>query len=42
MAAIAYNLKKIMKFKTPKSNAAMAWLTPPSGQLMVSISLSAN
>lgn len=42
MAAIAYNLKKMMKFKTQKPNAAMAWLTAPSGQTMDSIFLSAN
>lgn len=42
MAAIAYNLKKMMKFKTQKPNAAMAWLTAWSDQTMGSIFLSAN
>jgi hypothetical protein len=41
MAAIAYNLKKMMKFKTQKPNAAMAWLTAQSAQTMDSIFLSA-
>lgn len=34
MAAIAYNLKKMMKFKTQKPNAAMTWLTAHRGQTM--------
>lgn len=37
MAAIAYNLKKMMKFKTQRPDAAMAWLTAPSGQAMIFI-----
>jgi transposase len=42
MAAVAYNLKKMLKFKTQKTNAAMAWLTPPSDQNMGFIFLFAN
>jgi hypothetical protein len=34
MAAIAYNLKKMLKFKTRNANAAMAWITTPSEQNM--------
>jgi transposase len=34
MAAIAYNLKKMLKFKTRNANAAMAWITTASEQNM--------
>jgi transposase len=42
MAAIAYNLKKMMKFKTQRPNAAMAGLTASSVQSMNFIFFSAN
>lgn len=32
MAAIAYNVKKMMKFKIAKPNAALAWLSKPEEQ----------
>lgn len=35
MAAIAYNLRKMMKFKTQRPSAAMAWLTAPSDQPLI-------
>ena len=37
MAAIAYNIKKMMKFKTSKPMSAMAWLSQQADQFINSL-----